>query len=66
MGSVNEIRALNINIIVLVDHKLKNSWFRSTKDQTAKTKAPIIANIELEFGIFEKLLTDQGKNYQTN
>ena len=65
MGPVKESRAGNINIIVLVDHKSKYSWFRATKDQTAKTTAPIIANIELEFGIFEKLLTDQGKNYES-
>jgi hypothetical protein len=39
---------------------------RATRDQLATTTAKHIAKIELEFGLFEQLLTDQGTNYESH
>jgi hypothetical protein len=66
MGPLKRSKKGNINIIVLTDQKTKYAWLRATRDQLETTTAPIIAKVQLEFGIFEKLLTDQGRNYESN
>ena len=65
MGPLKRSRNGNINILVLADQKSKFCWLRATKNQLAITIAKHIAKIELEFGLFEQLLTDQGPNYES-
>jgi hypothetical protein len=66
MGPLKQSRKGNINILVISDHKSKFAWFRPTRLQTAKVTAQHLAKIQLEFGLFEKLLTDQGPNYESD
>jgi hypothetical protein len=66
MGPLKRSRNGNINILVLSDQKSKFCWLRATKDQLATITAKLIAKIELEFGLFEQLLTDQGTNHESH
>ena len=59
LGPLKRSRNGNTNIIVICDQKSKYAWFKPTRNQEAKTTAPIYVKIQMEFGIFEKLLTDK-------
>ena len=48
----------------MVDHFTKTIWLYATKDQRAETTAPVVADFFLKYGIPDKFLSDQGKNYQ--
>ena len=66
LGPLKKSRNGNYSILVLVDQKSKFCWLRATRNQLATTTAKIIAKVELEFGIFEQLLTDQGTNFESH
>ena len=65
LGPLKESRSGNTNISVVADSKTKYAWFRATANQKAKVICPMLVRIMCEFGLFESLLTDQGKNYES-
>jgi hypothetical protein len=66
MGPLKRSKAGNINIVVICDQKTKYAWFRATRNQEAIVLAPILVKIQMEFGIFEQILSDQGRNYESH
>ena len=65
LGPLKTSKAGNTNISVVADHKTKYAWFRATVNTKAKIICPMLVKIMLEFGLFESILTDQGKNYES-
>ena len=66
LGPLKISKRGNIYILVVVDHKTKFIWLFSMKDQKAKTIANKLMKVICYFGLAQNLLTDQGKNFESD
>ena len=65
LGPLKKSRKGNKHIQIVVDHFTKVMGLYATKDQKAETTAPVVADFFLKYGIPDKFLSDQGRNYQS-
>ena len=66
MGPLSTSKSGMKHILVIVDHFTKFVTIYATADQKAATLAPKIADFITRFGVPETILTDKGKNFQSN
>ncbi len=65
IGPLKRSRHGNINIVVICDQKSKYAWFRAMRTQDRHLE-PVLVKIQMEFDIFEQLLSDRGPNYESH
>ena len=66
VGPLKKSRNGNVYIVEVCDQKSKFAWFRAMRSQEARLLAPVLVKIQMEFGIFEQILSDQGPNYESH
>ena len=65
LGPLPQTRAGKKYIIVITDYLTKYVLAIATKDQTAETTAAVLMEKFLEYGLPERLITDNGSNFRS-